>query len=221
MIRRIVLLAAVSACAALCGEQAVLSTGFRLRIERHEQIGNTLRLYTSAEGFVDVPAEHVVAFEAEEYVPLPPKPPPETVAPAPQLPAGPPTPKQLVTDSAKKYGLPPAFVESVARAESAFRPDAISRKGAIGIMQLMPGTAAAYKADPHDPAQNVEAGTRYLTDLLLKYQDYDDQVARALAAYNAGPGAVDRYNGIPPYRETQTYVRRVLDHYQRTKSKPQ
>ena len=83
----------------------------------------------------------------------------------------------------------------------------------MGLMQLMPGTARELGADPLIPEQNVEAGTKYLHDLLEKYCDKDDQVARAVAAYNAGPGAVDKYNGVPPYLETQGYVRRVLRDY--------
>jgi soluble lytic murein transglycosylase-like protein len=102
------------------------------------------------------------------------------------------------------------------RQESAYRQDAISPKGAIGMMQLMPATAAALNADPYDPEQNVEAGTRHLRDLLVKYKDYPDQVKRALAAYNAGPGAVDKYNGIPPYRETQMYVNRIVERYRKS-----
>ena len=80
-------------------------------------------------------------------------------------------------------------------------------------MQLMPGTARELGVDPNVPEQNVEAGTRYLRDLLIKYEGKDDQVARAVAAYNAGPGAVDKYKGVPPYMETQAYVRRVLLDY--------
>jgi soluble lytic murein transglycosylase-like protein len=101
----------------------------------------------------------------------------------------------------------------VVAAESAYRPDAVSPKGAIGLMQLMPGTAAQYGADPMDPAQNVEAGTAYLRDLLLKY---NGDVAAALAAYNAGPGAVDRYHGVPPYAETRSYVGKVIRNWQNT-----
>jgi soluble lytic murein transglycosylase-like protein len=110
--------------------------------------------------------------------------------------------------------LPADFVRSVVAAESGFRVNAVSDKGAIGLMQLMPATARDYGADPHDPQQNVEAGTQYLRDLLWKYRNDDHQVSRALAAYNAGPGAVDRYHGIPPYRETLAYVERVLRKYQ-------
>ena len=124
------------------------------------------------------------------------------------------TTKELVQLAAINNGLPPAFVHSVAKVESAYRADAVSPKGAIGVMQLMPATAAALSADPHDPAQNVEAGARLLRQLLIKYQNYPDQVRRALAAYNAGSGAVDRFNGVPPYRETQVYVEKVLQNYQ-------
>ena len=120
-------------------------------------------------------------------------------------------PKVLIREAAVRSGLPPAFVESVARVESAFRPDAVSAKGAIGVMQLMPGTARALGADPHDMGQNIEAGARLLRELLLKY---DGDVVKALAAYNAGSAAVDRFGGVPPFDETQRYVNRVIGFYQ-------
>ena len=130
---------------------------------------------------------------------------------AAEAPAGgaappPPTPLELADAAADRYGLPRELVRSVMAAESGFQPQAISPKGAIGLMQLMPGTAQALGADPHDPAQNVDAGTRYLRDLLEKY-NYG--LRHALAAYNAGPGAVDKYNGVPPYRETINYIGRI------------
>jgi soluble lytic murein transglycosylase-like protein len=93
--------------------------------------------------------------------------------------------------------------------------DAVSAKGAIGLMQLMPGTAHLLGANPNDPRQNVDAGARYLTQLLRKYVDDPHQVRKAVAAYNAGPAAVDRYNGVPPYRETIDYVERVIGQWQR------
>ena len=107
---------------------------------------------------------------------------------------------------ADRYGLPRELVRSVMAAESGFQKQAVSPKGAIGLMQLMPGTAQALGADPRDPAQNVDAGTRYLRDLLEKY-NYG--LRHALAAYNAGPGAVDKFNGVPPYRETINYIGRI------------
>jgi soluble lytic murein transglycosylase-like protein len=91
-------------------------------------------------------------------------------------------------------------------AESGFAPNAVSPKGAVGLMQLMPATAQILGADPRDPAQNVDAGARYLRDLLVKY---NGGLWHALAAYNAGPGAVDKYGAIPPYRETIEYINRI------------
>jgi soluble lytic murein transglycosylase-like protein len=119
---------------------------------------------------------------------------------------------ELVDNAARKYGLPPAFVRAVVVAESGYRADAVSPKGAIGLMQLMPATARELGADPKIPEQNVDAGTRYLRDLLLKY---DNHAYHALAAYNAGPGAVEKYHGVPPYRETQNYILNVLRNWRK------
>ncbi|HYP13099.1 MAG TPA: lytic transglycosylase domain-containing protein, partial [Bryobacteraceae bacterium] len=123
------------------------------------------------------------------------------------------TPQQLVSEAAMNHGLLPEFVHSVASVESAYQTKAVSPKGAIGLMQLMPRTAEELGANPHNPAENADAGVRYLKQLLLKYQNSSDPVRMALAAYNAGPGAVDKYKGIPPYRETQQYVEKVLRKY--------
>lgn len=120
-------------------------------------------------------------------------------------------PAELIRQAALRTGLPPEFVASVAKVESAMRPEAVSPKGAIGVMQLMPATAKSLGADPHDVAQNIDAGARLLRDLLLKY---DGDVVKALSAYNAGPGAVARYQGMPPYDETRRYVNKVIGAYQ-------
>lgn len=203
----------VLAIPVFAGEHAVLSTGLRIRVQSHESVNGRVRLHTPT-GIIEVPESAVAGFETEEYVP-PAEPATAEVTPiqpAAVVPPTPTSPKQLVEAAALKAGLPPAIVHSVARAESGYRPDAVSRKGAIGLMQLMPGTAAELAADPHDPQQNADAGARYLRDLLLKY---DGDVARALAAYNAGPGAVDRYKGVPPYAETRSYVNRVIRDYKR------
>jgi len=116
----------------------------------------------------------------------------------------------MIHEAARRNGLRPEFVQSVAAVESNFQTAAISPKGAIGLMQLMPGTAAALGADPNDPAQNADAGARYLRQLLMRYKDSPDPVRLALAAYNAGSDAVDRHGkAIPPYQETRDYVKKV------------
>jgi len=211
------LLAALTASA---GEYVVLTNGFRIHADSHVAEGSTVRLTTS-QGIIELQANTVSTFETEEYTP-PPPPPPVQAAPVtakvPQAvvdPNRPFTPQELITRAAERAGLPPEFVHSIARAESGYRPNAISPKGAIGLMQLMPGTAAGLNVDPYDPAQNAEGGAMYLRDLLLKYENDPHQVSKAVAAYNAGPAAVDKYKGIPPYRETIQYVNRVLKQYEK------
>ena len=117
----------------------------------------------------------------------------------------------LVTPLAYSQGVPRSLVRAVLMAESAGNPNAISSAGAEGLMQLMPGTAAGCGiTDAFDPQQNVQCGTSYLHGLLARYHN---DVTKAVAAYNAGPGAVDEYHGVPPYAETQAYVTRVLTAY--------
>jgi len=195
--------------AGLAGEYAVFASGARMHVDRHEADGAKVRLYQGT-GFVELNSAVVRSYEAEEYE----APVAATVAGAVAAPEAsamavvplPPTPLELADAAADRYGLPRELVRSVMAAESGFQPLAISPKGAIGLMQLMPGTAQVLGADPHDPAQNVDAGARYLRDLLEKY-NYG--LRHALAAYNAGPLAVDRYNGVPPYRETINYISRI------------
>jgi soluble lytic murein transglycosylase len=116
----------------------------------------------------------------------------------------------LIGLTAREHRVEPALVKAVIAAESGFDPEAVSRKGAQGLMQLMPTTASRLGVgDPLHPTDNVRGGTRYLRLMLDRYGD----VERALAAYNAGPGAVDRHGGIPPFRETRDYVRRVMTYY--------
>ncbi len=122
-----------------------------------------------------------------------------------------------ISKAAQTYRLPDALLHAVITAESAYNPEAISPAGAVGLMQLMPETAARYGvSDRRDPVANVNGGTRYLRDLL---QMFSNNVILALAAYNAGENAVIKYgNKIPPYEETQLYVRKVLEYYKRYRS---
>jgi soluble lytic murein transglycosylase-like protein len=198
----------LAALPAFAGEFVVLSSGLKMRADRHEQDGGQIRLFHNG-GVIEVPATLVTGFEQEEVVIAPASPiaeVPEIKIPAPQ------SPKEMLREAALRSGLPPEFVQSVAMVESGLRPNAISPKGAIGVMQLMPGTAKTLGADPHDTAQNIDAGTRLLRELLIKY---NGDVVKALAAYNAGEGAVDRYQGVPPYNETRWYVKKVIDAYQK------
>lgn len=202
-----ILLSLCLALPVLAGEYAVLHNGFRLHAERHETKDQTVVLHTK-HGVIELSAASVASFELEEPLPQP-----RALEEAPVEPPSPPlSPKELVDRAAHRHGLPPEFLHSVAMVESGYRPDAVSPKGAVGIMQLMPATAAALGVDPRDPEQNVETGARHLRELLLKY---DGGAYRALAAYNAGAGAVEKHKGIPPYRETQLYVERVRRQYEK------
>lgn len=116
--------------------------------------------------------------------------------------------------AAAREGIDPRLLAAVAWTESNFTPTAVSHAGAIGMVQLMPGTAAGLGVDPWDPMQNLQGGARYLRDQIARF----GSVELGLAAYNAGPGAVSRYGGIPPYAETQLYVLRVLERYERIRA---
>jgi soluble lytic murein transglycosylase-like protein len=191
---------------AFAGEYAVLASGSRLYVDRHEADAAKVRLFHGS-GFVEMDASAVKSFEADDAVPVPaPAPPAAAVAPAVAAVPANRNPLELADAAADKYGLPRELVRSVMAAESGFVPEAVSPKGAIGLMQLMPETARDLGVDPNDPEQNVDGGTRYLRDLLLRY---DGGLRHALAAYNAGPKAVDKYNGVPPYAETINYVGRI------------
>jgi soluble lytic murein transglycosylase-like protein len=216
MIRFFHVIGLVALCVpAFAGENIVLRTGFLLTADRHEVDGPTIRIFSNG-GVTEMPANLV---DRVETIPAETAKAPEAAANSTQAAPVVPTlasasvnqtPAEMAEAAASKYALPAAFVAGVMRAESGFNPTAVSPKGAIGLMQLMPETARDLGIDPKKPAENAEAGTRYLRDLLEKYQDRPDQVVLALAAYNAGPAAVDKYHGVPPYRETREYILRVL-----------
>jgi Transglycosylase SLT domain len=191
-------------------EIANLRNGFSIRHERHEVVGDTTRLYMSAEpssGYVDVPSAQIENFE-----PAPAPPGPQAVTPQGQTPVDLST---IVSAASTRSQVDADFIASVIRAESGNNPRAISRKGAQGLMQLMPGTAGKLGVkNTFDPAENVDGGVRYLRELLLLY---NNDMVKALAAYNAGPQRVQQYKGVPPYRETHAYVARVINDYNRKK----
>jgi soluble lytic murein transglycosylase-like protein len=185
------------------GEYAVLTTGFRLRAERHTTEGETTTLYDREGGTTTLASALIVGFERDDYVP-PPPPAPPPADPAPDL-------ESLVREAAERHGVAPELVHSVIAAESNYDPNAVSPKGALGLMQLMPGTARDLNVGKaFDPAENINGGTAYLRQMLERYAGFRNQLQRALAAYNAGPGKVDLYGGLPPYRETLDFVGRVL-----------
>ena len=121
--------------------------------------------------------------------------------------------RKLIQKAAKRYNINQGLIEAVIKAESGYRKTAVSDKGAEGLMQLMPATQRILNvSNPFNPAQNIYAGTKYLKSLLIKY---NDNVSLALAAYNAGKNAVKQYGGIPPYAQTQNYVKEVSGYYKK------
>ncbi len=192
------------ACFARGAEIARLTNGFDIRCESHQELGGTTRLYPGAKdkGFIELASERVSGYE------------PALDAP-PQLPAPALTIPEQVAKAGLQTGIDPDFIHSVIRAESGYNAKAVSPKGAQGLMQLMPATAAKLGVrDSLDPASNIDGGSRYLRQLLLRY---NGDAIKALAAYNAGPESVEKYQGIPPYRETRTYVARVISDFNRRK----
>jgi soluble lytic murein transglycosylase-like protein len=184
---------------AASADYAVLRSGARLHITGYERDGERVRLNVDG-GTVSVAAEDLVAVEPEEHF--------AAVAAAPVVAPGP--FGSLIHAAAEKHGVDESLIRWVIAAESNFNPRAVSRKRAQGLMQLLPATAAVYAVgDIFDPAENIDAGTRYLKDLLARYRG---DLRLALAAYNAGPEMVERYGGVPPFPETQKYVRVITGH---------
>jgi hypothetical protein len=207
---------------------AVLRNGNSIRHERREVVGAVTRLYLSdsASGYIEIPTDQIEHFE-KDTAPAVTKAKLSIDPVSKTAPASAPVAPQSVTTlsreglnnvvngAGERHQIDPDFINSVIRAESGFHQNAVSKKGAQGLMQLMPGTASQLGVrNAFDPNANVEGGTKYLRELLEKY-DYD--VPKALAAYNAGPQRVDRYHGIPPYYETQAYIARIIRDFNRKK----
>jgi soluble lytic murein transglycosylase-like protein len=176
-------------------DYAVLRSGVRLHITGYERTGEVVRLSMDG-GMVEVQAGDLVSVEPEDHFAAQP-----ALAPA-NGPFG-----NLIRAAALKHGVDEELITHLIAVESNFNPRAVSRKQAQGLMQLIPETAARYSvANSFDPAQNIEAGTHYLKDLLERYRG---NLSLALAAYNAGPDMVTRYGGVPPFPETRKYVRLI------------
>ncbi|MFZ1205653.1 MAG: lytic transglycosylase domain-containing protein [Candidatus Acidiferrales bacterium] len=189
-------IATVIAAPAARADYAVLRNGMRLHITGYLQQGDHVEL-TVRGGTVEIAADDLIDVEPEDQFPTPP---PANVDFGVRY-------ANLIHAAALKHGVDEKIIAEVISAESNFDAKAVSRKRALGLMQLLRETAARYSVvDVFDPAQNIDAGTHYLKDLLVRYRG---NLTLALAAYNAGPEMVDRYGGVPPFPETRNYVREI------------
>jgi soluble lytic murein transglycosylase-like protein len=192
----LVLASAAGCVPAASADYAVLRSGARLHVTGYELDGERVRL-SVAGGTVEIAASQLIDVEPEDQFPAPP---PVNADFGARY-------ANLIHASAQRHGVDEKLIAHVIAAESNFDPKAVSRKRALGLMQLLPETAARYAVrNIFDPAQNIDAGTHYLKDLLARYSG---NLRFALAAYNAGPEMVDRYGGVPPFPETQSYVRSI------------
>jgi hypothetical protein len=201
----LLLLLVVLAAPALRAEYVVLRSGLRLKVTGYQLVGDKYRLQMTG-GKLEIAVEEVVAIEPEDTFGKP-----ATVQLDPQ-----PLYRDLVEAAAKRYNVDADLITSVIAVESNFDPKAVSRKNAHGLMQLLPETALQLGVkNIDDPAENIDAGTHYLRDLMQKY---NNNLALALAAYNAGPDKVLLYGTVPPFAETISYVRRVKRGLEKSKS---
>ena len=206
----------------LGADLAILNNGFSIRHERRENVGSVTRLYLGGDkGYIDIATSQIERFEKDLSPAVVPVSTaistPAAAAPRSAKPQNlkPQELKEVINTISDQHHLDPDFISSVIHAESGFNQHAVSPKGAQGLMQLMPGTASKLGvSNAFDPRSNVEGGTRYLSELLERY-NFD--VIKALAAYNAGPLRVQQYGGVPPYYETRTYVARIVRDYNRKK----
>lgn len=189
-------------------EHLTLRNGDSFDCIRHEPVGDRVRIYTSDENYIELKATEIVSVDV--------LPDPVAAAPAPPVKLTKLDLGEMLASAGQQHNIDADLLASIVKAESNGQTRAVSRTGAQGLMQLMPGTARQMGvADSFEPQQNINGGTQYLDVLLIHYHD---NIALAVAAYNAGPAAVDRYHGIPPYRETRAYVARVIREFNRRKA---
>jgi len=203
-------LLALVTLSASAADIAILSNGFAIRYVRREARDHTTRLYLAEapDNYIDAPTAEIVGFEDDGST-LP------STLPSAILPAPAGNLDKVISAASSRYDLDPDLINSVIFAESRFDPNAVSPKGARGLMQLMPQTAARLGVkNAMDPAANIEGGTRYLRELLARY---NNDLVLTLAAYNAGPERVEQYHGVPPYPETIAYVTRIIRDFNRKK----
>jgi soluble lytic murein transglycosylase-like protein len=204
-----VLAAALFVAPTLRAEYVVLRSGQRLIVTGYQLLGDKYRLQMNG-GFVEISASEVVAIEPEEiFAPIIVPVKPAALGSNPQF-------GQLIQSASKRFNVDADLISSVIAIESNYNPKAVSRRNARGLMQLIPGTASRLGVrNIFDPRENIDAGTRYLGELLHRY---DNDLILALAAYNAGPQRVQKYGTIPPFPETLSYVRRVKHTYDQRKT---
>jgi hypothetical protein len=188
-------------------DYAVLRSGLRLHVTGYERDGDHVRLAVDG-GMVQIATTDLIAIEPQDTFPALPS---TTVDPVVRY-------ADFIRKSAAKHGLSEKLIQHVVEAESNFDSKAVSRKNALGLMQLLPETATLYSIrNVFDPAENIEGGTHYLKDLIERYRG---NLRLALAAYNAGPAVVDRYGDIPPFPETQRYVKQITSRLARDAQTP-
>jgi soluble lytic murein transglycosylase-like protein len=197
------LISILAVCPSFGKELVYLASGFQLEIQSHSEANQTL-LLRMATGTLELPRASVTRIDLVTD---------DSDQPSANHPSFVPRDSvELLADAATAQGLPPELVQSVAQIESGLRQQALSPKGALGLMQLMPATAADLGVKANFAERNAQGGAKYLRKLLLHYRG---DAVLALAAYNAGPGAVKKFGGVPPYFETRRYVERVLREFAR------
>lgn len=206
------LLAGVLATAAGAAERVTLTNGFEMRCNHHGQVNGRVRLYLSAgdDNYVELRPGEIAGFEQAADLPAEAS---KVGTAGKETKLSPADLREMLNEAGHEHNLDVDLLGSLVKAESGGNAHAVSRAGAQGLMQLMPGTAADLGV--HDrlaPGENVRGGSTYLDEMLRRYHE---NLSLALAAYNAGPAAVDRYHGIPPYRETRAYVARVIHEFNR------